>query len=625
MRRLLVLTTFATLLSLAAPAMAQDSAPVVSAPATQIVCENALLTFTVGAIDPDGDAIASLTASGTVITAGASFTVGSGNTSGTLSWTPSFTSAGSYNATFTAQNALTGSAGTSIVVANGCDRAPVVTAPPTKLIAAGFPLTFTVAAADPDGEAITSLTASGSAMISGATFVAGAGNTSGSFSWTPAFPGTYGVTFTASNTLAGSASTSIAVPFGPGPVVQAPVGISSPEGSLIAFTVTATEPDGPPIVSLTASGPAIAAGATFTAGPFTVPNMSGTFTWTPDFTQSGTYSVTFTATSNIAGSAFTNITVTDCNRTPAVSAPSHVEAAVGHPVSFTVGAATCGGEGLTLAASGLPPGSTFSVSPDQSTGTFQWTPGTDQVAAWPVTFNATVDGGSLSGSATTVIDVAAPLVARAFTTNTYRTIRLGSEKAFWCAAIEAIGGSFDVADIVRSSVVLMSPGTGSVSQISASGGKFVVMGDTDKNDIEDATFCFSKDDLRLLFSDVSGKRTVDVTFAGTLTSGRDFTAPLSVEVSAGGGNLAASVTPNPLNPSGVLSFASTRPGIASVRVFNQTGRLVRTLHEGALSEGRHEMRIDGLDESGRQLATGIYFYRVELAEGTITGRFAILK
>lgn len=722
MRRLLALTAFAYLLNASSPALAQDRAPVVTAPATRFACENTLLTFTVGAIDPDGDAIASLTASGTAMTAGAAFTAGVGNTSGTLSWTPTFTNAGAYSATFTAQNALSGSAATAISV-GGCDRppvvtapatasgtegslltftvtaadadgqaittftasgtaiaagatfttnasktsgtfnwtpnstqagtysatffaanafsgsattnitiadgdhAPMVTAPPVQTACPGFPFTFTIAASDPDGDAIASLTATGTAITAGGTFTSGLGNTSGTFSWTPALSGSFYATFTASNALSGSASTAISVGCGVLPFVDVPATVSGPEGSPITFTVTASEADGPAIVSLTASGTAITAGATFTAGAPSPggSSISGAFDWTPDFTQAGTYSVTFTATSNFPGTASTNIIVTDCNRGPALSAPSHVAAAVGVPVSFIVGAATCGGESLTLTGSGLPPGSDFIVSPSQTTGTFTWTPGSDQAGTWPVTFTATVDGGSLSNSAATVIDVAPPLVARAFTVNSYRTIRVGSEKASWCASVEAIGGSFSVSDIVRTSVVLMSPGTGSVPQISANAGKFLVVGDADKNDVEDATLCFRKEDLRLLFSDVSGRTTVNVTLAGSLTSGRNFSAALSVDVVGGGGNLAASVTPNPLNPSGILSFVSTRSGSASIRIFSQTGRLVRTLKEGTLPEGRHEVRIDGRDEGGRPLATGIYFYRVDLAEGTATGRFAILK
>ena len=48
----------------------------------------------VTAADADGDAITSLTASG--LPAGATFTPGPGNTSGTLDWTPGFDQAGSY-------------------------------------------------------------------------------------------------------------------------------------------------------------------------------------------------------------------------------------------------------------------------------------------------------------------------------------------------------------------------------------------------------------------------------------------------------------------------------------------------------------------------------------------------
>ena len=602
-----------------------DRAPVVTAPATRSACENTLVTFTVGAIDPEGDAIASLTAAGSVMTAGATFAANAANTSGTFSWTPTFTAAGSYTATFTAQNALSGSAATTITV-GGCDRAPVVIAPATSSGLEGSLITFTVAAFDPDGQAVTSFTASGTAISAGATFTKNGPNTSGTFSWTPTFTqaGDYSATFFAANALSGSATTNITVADNCGPpFIDAPSSVAGPEGSLISFTVTAADPAGDPLTSMTASGTAMAAGATFTTN---ASHTAGTINWTPSFSQAGSYTLTITVCGSCGcWSETIVITVTDCNRTPALSAPSSVAAAVGVPVSFTVGAATCGGESLTLTASGLPPGSDFSVSPNQTSGAFSWTPGSGQAGTWPVTFTATVDGGSLSNSTTTVIDVAPPLVARAFTVNAYATIRLGSEKAFWCAGVEAIGGSFNVNDIVHSSVMLISPGTGSVDRISVDAGKFLVVGDADKNDVEDAKLCFRKEDLRLLFSNVNGKSTVNVTLAGSLTSGREFSAPLSVEVVGGGGNLAALVTPNPLNPSGILSFVSTRSGTASIRIFSQTGRLVRTLKEGVLPAGRHEVRIDGRDEGGKPLATGIYFYRVDLVEGAATGRFTLLK
>src|SRR4029077_5145342 len=109
--------------------------------------ENALLTVDVTASDPNGDAITSLVATG--LPSGATFTPGAGNTSGTLSWTPSFIQAGTYVVTFTASNALSGSATTTITVTDH-DQAPVVTATATASVAENAHLTVDVTASDPD-------------------------------------------------------------------------------------------------------------------------------------------------------------------------------------------------------------------------------------------------------------------------------------------------------------------------------------------------------------------------------------------------------------------------------------------------------------------------------------------
>jgi hypothetical protein len=624
MRRLLVLTAFAYLSCLSSPVMAQDLAPVMTAPATASGSPGTLLSFMVFASDPDGDAITSLTVN--PLPPGATFSVNGTNTSGTFQWTPS--ECGSTTVTFTAANALSGSAST-VISANCSDRAPVVTAPATQFVCENSLLQFTVGAVDPDGDAIASLTASGTVITAGATFFAGAGNTSGTLSWTPTFTaaGAYAATFTAQNALTGSASTSILVGNGcdRAPVVTAPATATVGENQLLTVLVSAVDPDGDAIIALTAAGTAITAGATFASN---VAHTSGTLSWTPTFTQAGSYSATFSAVNTLSGSATTSIVVGGPGRAPVVTAPATVSVNETSLLTVNVTAADPDGEAivsLTATGSAMSAGASFAAGAGNTSGTLSWTPTSTQSGTYSATFTAS---NTLSGFATTGItvnDVPGQLDARAFTDNANKSIRLNSGKAFWCASVEAIGGSFNVADIVPASVVLKSPGTGSVAQISAFVGKNVVIGDADKNAVEDITFCFQKADLRLLFSNVNGKTTLNVTLAGNVSSGGTFNATLSVDVIGSGGGLAASVTPNPLNPSGVLSFISRRMGAASVRIFDHTGRLVRTLEQGTLSEGRHEIRIDGRDESGRPLATGIYFYRVELAEGAATGRFTILK
>jgi len=94
----------------------------------------------------------------------------------------------------------------------------------------------------------------------------------------------------------------------------------------------------------------------------------------------------------------------------------------------------------------------------------------------------------------------------------------------------------------------------------------------------------------------------------------------------GGGHRTALVAPNPLNPSGVLAFNTVKPGRVSVTMFDLQGRLVRTLMEAPyLPAGEQELRIDGLGERGTVLPSAVYFVRVNSPDGTLTGRFAILK
>src|SRR6185295_2767081 len=93
------------------------------------------------------------------------------------------------------------------------------------------------------------------------------------------------------------------------PAVSAPASATVNENVPLTINVTASDPNGEAITSLTATG--VPSGATFTPGPG---NTSGTLSWTPGYTQSGPYSVTFTATNSLTGSATTAITVNNVDR-----------------------------------------------------------------------------------------------------------------------------------------------------------------------------------------------------------------------------------------------------------------------------------------------------------------------
>ena len=93
------------------------------------------------------------------------------------------------------------------------------------------------------------------------------------------------------------------------PVVIAPALKTVARGQTVTFTVTASDPDGEAIKSLTMKTSKFPKGATPT---FTVSadKKSGVFSWTvPATTKLSTYGVTFTATSSTAGAAKTSIVV----------------------------------------------------------------------------------------------------------------------------------------------------------------------------------------------------------------------------------------------------------------------------------------------------------------------------
>src|SRR5437867_3366785 len=91
------------------------------------------------------------------------------------------------------------------------------------------------------------------------------------------------------------------------------------------------------------------------------------------------------------------------------------------------------------------------------------------------------------------------LSARLFTRAPHNDIRFASGSGQWCVHVEPIGGNFNVLDISLCTVVLISQGTGSVSQIPLNCTKPVVVRDSDRNGIQDIEFCFLKTDMHPLF------------------------------------------------------------------------------------------------------------------------------
>jgi hypothetical protein len=92
-----------------------------------------------------------------------------------------------------------------------------------------------------------------------------------------------------------------------------------------------------------------------------------------------------------------------------------------------------------------------------------------------------------------------------------------------------------------------------------------------------------------------------------------------------GAALAVSVHPNPFNPRCTIALSLPRASDATVKVYDLRGALVRTLHEGALAAGRHELTWAGEDDGGRAQASGVYFYEVKAGPERRLGKLTLVK
>jgi hypothetical protein len=84
--------------------------------------------------------------------------------------------------------------------------------------------------------------------------------------------------------------------------------------------------------------------------------------------------------------------------------------------------------------------------------------------------------------------------------------------------------------------------------------------------------------------------------------------------------------PNPFRPATTLAFELVEPTRVGLRVYDVSGRSIRTLRRGDLAEpGRHEVIWDGRDDSGRRVAAGVYFVRLQAGPRGETRRLVRLR
>jgi hypothetical protein len=84
--------------------------------------------------------------------------------------------------------------------------------------------------------------------------------------------------------------------------------------------------------------------------------------------------------------------------------------------------------------------------------------------------------------------------------------------------------------------------------------------------------------------------------------------------------------PNPFNPRTEIYYELTTATTVELRVYDATGRLVRTLVDAhRQGPGAYVVPWDGRNQRGAAVASGVYFYRLDGAGGSETQKMVLLR
>lgn len=82
--------------------------------------------------------------------------------------------------------------------------------------------------------------------------------------------------------------------------------------------------------------------------------------------------------------------------------------------------------------------------------------------------------------------------------------------------------------------------------------------------------------------------------------------------------------PNPFNPSTEIPFELPRRAEVSIDIFDAAGRYIATAVNAVFGEGYHTVPWNGRDARGAAVASGVYFYRLDIEDGTSLVRKMVL-
>jgi hypothetical protein len=83
--------------------------------------------------------------------------------------------------------------------------------------------------------------------------------------------------------------------------------------------------------------------------------------------------------------------------------------------------------------------------------------------------------------------------------------------------------------------------------------------------------------------------------------------------------------PNPFNPDTTIFYNIPQDGKVSLEIYNIKGQLVKHIVSGFQPEGNYEVVWNGKDDAGKQVSSGIYYYRITAFGKILNRKMLLLK
>ncbi|UCG93065.1 MAG: T9SS type A sorting domain-containing protein [candidate division WOR-3 bacterium] len=155
---------------------------------------------------------------------------------------------------------------------------------------------------------------------------------------------------------------------------------------------------------------------------------------------------------------------------------------------------------------------------------------------------------------------------------------------------------------------------------------------------DDFTFKFDMQEIVAALGEVHDGDIRILTITGELTNGTQFEGEDCVVIIAGGEgpqdggagllplvfDLADNI-PNPCRGFTLINYQLPSPVHATLKIYDISGRLVRTLVDESKQPGYYAVSWDGKDSNDSDLANGIYFYRLEAGDFTEMKKMVLVR